>query len=493
MGLLIASRQSDLARLQAYQVGDALQAHNSNLKINYHFRESLGDINQDDPLWKMPEKGVFTQDFRAGLLQGQFDMVVHSWKDLPVEQEEGTEIVATLPRADMRDLLLFKKSHRQKVADSQRLQLFSSSPRRIYNLSRFFKAHFPEKLDEVVFESVRGNILTRVRKLVENPEIDGLIVAKAAIDRLLSVTREEFLKGQKELQDHLKLCDWQVLPLSENPTAAAQGALAVEIKSDRKDLKELLLSVHCQDTWDSVVKERVTLKSHGGGCHQKIGVSHLNRPYGNLHFVKGETEAGEVLDQVMEKEPELNLGKTLSFKTQWFDRESVEYNIPSLVTAHYVARANALPENEKLADQLVWTSGLKTWQKLASRGVWVHGSSESLGEKEDKRLQVLAPNSVWARWTHEQGVVSEGVPIATYKLIAKEQVPQTEGVNDFFWMSGSQFKRAIEVDPKILEANHYCGPGHTFEIISQELKNRGIKKVIKILPNVETWRKATKG
>ena len=69
MRVTIASRRSDLARIQAYQVGDALRAAHSHIEINYSFHESLGDKNQSDPLWQMPEKGVFTQDFREGLLQ----------------------------------------------------------------------------------------------------------------------------------------------------------------------------------------------------------------------------------------------------------------------------------------------------------------------------------------------------------------------------------------------------------------------------------------
>ena len=78
MRLTIASRRSELARIQALQVGEALRATHPQLEINYSFRESLGDKNQNDPLWQMPEKGVFTQDFREGLLRGEFDLVVHS-------------------------------------------------------------------------------------------------------------------------------------------------------------------------------------------------------------------------------------------------------------------------------------------------------------------------------------------------------------------------------------------------------------------------------
>ena len=85
MRVTIGSRRSDLARIQAYQVGETLRGAHPQIEINYSFHESLGDKNLNDPLWQMPEKGVFTQDFREGLLRGDFDLVVHSWKDLPLE------------------------------------------------------------------------------------------------------------------------------------------------------------------------------------------------------------------------------------------------------------------------------------------------------------------------------------------------------------------------------------------------------------------------
>src|SRR6266571_6190160 len=109
MRLVIAARRSELARIQAIHVGNTLQKAHPQDNVDYSFHESLGDRNQNDPLWQMPEKGVFTQDFREGLLRGDFDMVVHSWKDLAIEEDPETEIAATLPRADARDLLLVRE------------------------------------------------------------------------------------------------------------------------------------------------------------------------------------------------------------------------------------------------------------------------------------------------------------------------------------------------------------------------------------------------
>ena len=185
MLLRISARQSDLARLQARLVGRALQEKVPHLQIEFQFRESLGDKNLQDPLWKMPEKGVFTEDFYQDLIQEKTDLVVHSWKDLPTDEKPDTRIQATLPRADARDLLLLKKEWNR---DLGALKIFSSSPRRAHNLRDFLPQVLPNFKSgrAIIFENVRGNIPTRVRKLVESDDVHGLIVAKAALDRLLA-------------------------------------------------------------------------------------------------------------------------------------------------------------------------------------------------------------------------------------------------------------------------------------------------------------------
>lgn len=489
MELRLGARQSDLARLQAYQVGQALEHCYPDTKIKYEFRESLGDLNQNDPLWKMPEKGVFTQDFRQGLVDGCWDLVVHSWKDLPTEQEAGTQIVATLPRADRRDLFLFKKNHWDKVKDSKKLNVFSSSPRRIYNLGSFFLKHFPAPLLKVDFTDVRGNILTRIEKLIASDQVDGLIVAKAALDRLLTVEAKEFQQGQKRLKVLLAQCQWQVLPLSQNPTAAAQGALAVEIASQRDDLKQILQSVNCQETWATVQKERDLLKSYGGGCHQKIGVSVMRRSFGDIIFLKGETELGVILDDFSYNLPSFELEKPLKKQPQWFERSPCRYQIPSAVNAHLVSRSNAMPEDFKpTATDVVWTSGLKTWKDLAKRGIWVNGSFDALGEDEGVPVQALCSHLHWAKWSHTQAPFAETqVQASSYQLVPQVVQQDITSFKEFFWMSGSQFDEAIKQQPTLLQRKHFCGPGHTFTHIQKVLHKNGIVDSLTVLPSYRYW------
>src|SRR5229473_1814366 len=262
MRVTLASRRSELARIQAYQVGDALRLAAPHTEISYSFHESLGDRNQNDPLWQMPEKGVFTQDFRAGLLRGDFDVVVHSWKDLAIEDDAETEIAATLPRADARDLLLVPVSRWLEIARTGTMSILTSSPRRSYNLKSFLPTALPAQLRKLNFIDVRGNVPTRVKKLLQL-DVDGLIVAKAAIDRLLEAEPDEFAATRAELRRALSQCLWMVLPLSTNPSAPAQGALAIEIARSRPELRALLAPINCADTFVAVVQEREILRGYG--------------------------------------------------------------------------------------------------------------------------------------------------------------------------------------------------------------------------------------
>ncbi|MEM7646943.1 MAG: hydroxymethylbilane synthase [Pseudomonadota bacterium] len=494
MELRLGARKSDLARLQAYQVGEALEKAHPNIRVQYDFRQSLGDKNLNDPLWKMPEKGVFTEDFREGLLKGKWDLVVHSWKDLPIDMEEGTELAATLPRADIRDMLFFKKSHFSKVQNEKKLRVYSSSPRRIYNLTPFFQEHFPIALDTVEFESVRGNILTRFEKLAEDNGMDGIIVAKAAIDRLLDVEGEEFVPGKTRLRELLSELLWQILPLSWNPAAAAQGALAVEISSGRNDLKNLLGAIHCDKTWTDVQKERTVLKSYGGGCHQKIGVSVLSRDYGEVFFLKGETEAGEVLDPWKYRSFSAELKKPLVKQPQWFEREEVPFTLSEGVNAHYVARSQSLPRGVTPgSSDIVWTSGLRTWKALARRGIWVHGTSDSLGEQEPMGLESLCENLHWVKWTHEEAPEVGGKQkVASYRLKPQSVSMDISEYEEFFWMSGSQFQEACRQFPELLGKKHFCGPGHTYDLICEVLEKKGIQQKPYRLPGYAHWQEMTK-
>jgi hydroxymethylbilane synthase len=475
MRLTIAARRSELARIQAYQVGDALARAHLHLELEYSFHESLGDRNQNDPLWQMPERGVFTQDFREGLLAGAFDLVVHSWKDLAIESDPLTEVAATLPRADMRDVLLVRSDRWAQVERTGVLRILTSSPRRAHNLKTFLPEALPAKIDELQFVAVRGNVPTRVRKLWQQ-DADGLIVAKAALDRLLGTERPEFALTRADMRQALEKCRFMVLPLRANPTAPGQGALAIEIKREREDLRSLLATINCADTFASVTRERAILGGYGGGCHQKIGASVLKRPYGEITFVRGLADDGTILDSeslcASQKTPAKvsreDLWPLKLSDAVWFDREPIPVQIPLTDTALWISKAEAFPPEANAAtSQIIWASGLQTWRRLAQRGVWVNGSAEGLGEQERPGIETLAGGELnWLKLTHQQNFNGNGRDsVATYRLVTKDLNPNLEGKTHFFWNSGSSFERALALNPWIKTMTHYCGPGNTRQIL----------------------------
>ena len=501
MRVKIASRKSDLARLQALTVARELKKKNRNLEVEHEFTASLGDKNLDVPLWTMGSKGVFTEDFHKDLLSGRIDMVVHSWKDLPTEMPKGTKIVATLPREDIRDVLLVNRSAWKKAIKKAKLLVLTSSPRRLYNLKEELKFLLPGGIEDVEFRDVRGNIPTRIDKLLLG-DGDALVMAKAAIDRLLSADFKEFDGVKSDLAKKLKRCLWMVLPLSINPAAAAQGALAIEIAEGREDLENLIRPIQCQKTFDAVRWERDVLSSYGGGCHQKIGVSRESKEFGDLTFLKGVTDEGEVLnqmnllsnDKVEKKLPQIDREQAWSAQLDpgksWFTRQSLEISDESLkpYDAIYVGRSSALIEGVSFSqNQVIWVSGVLSWKALAKKGFWINGCSDGLGEHEAPKISHLTAKKdlLWCKLSHTDGVAKEGEKfLATYRLCPSKKSPDLSGKRHFFWKSGSSFERALSLFPEIEKGTHYCGPGHTAECIESRL-GPGRKPVIFL--NEDDW------
>lgn len=483
MRLKLSSRKSDLARLQAYQVGEKLISEIQGLEIEYRFRESLGDQNQHDPLWKMPSKGVFTEDFKADLLSGETDMVVHSWKDLPTDLGTQTEIAATLPRADASDLLLFK----EKSLGKKDVKIFSSSPRRSWNLSKLLSELLPGSNTQVSFENVRGNIQTRVKKLIESPQVDGLILAKAAMDRLLTAEAPEFQSTRDFLNSALKELNWMVLPISENPTAAAQGALAVEVRSDRLDLKKLISVINCENTFLSATAERNLLKAFGGGCHLALGMSHQNFTDFEVVTVKGKTPEGvEIFKRELKlksSQSPIQFAKELCWSSSQLQktRESLNVQLPTGF-GYIISRSESWSEKVK-SHQYLWAAGLETWKKLAARGFWVHGCFDSLGGNSQPPVSSLVPTLKWMTLTHQgHPYFDKSRHIATYKLNC--QIGDLTKYRYFYWKSSSDFLMALLDHPQIIEFHHACGPGSTYQTIKSKITHERIR----VFLNENEWR-----
>ena len=474
--IMLGARASVLARVQAREVGKALQARHPGLDVQYTFLSSPADRELDTPLPELLKRGGFTGDLGVALRAGSIDVAVHLWKDLPFSSHPQTQIVATLPRADTRDLLLVK---REWLTGSNRseLRVLSSSARRRTNLSGFLQWALPVKPPRVTFVLARGDCEARLRQLMEG-DAAALVLAKANIDRLLASKDEEFAAVRERVLAVLDACEVMVLPLALNPTAPGQGALAIEIRRDRPELTELLAPINDAASFGRVLAERARLSPTGDEDHP-FGVSIIPVHCGEIEFTRGQ-RAGQWIQNAELRRHDSPLPPAANGHAVWTGEAGnmERYRRVTLPVRHdhfadariglFVARSEAWPDGyTPRPRQVVWSAGIDTWRRLAARGIWVHGSDESLGESGARGVAPLFPRvQRWVKFSHESGYDSPfSERIATYRLERCGPLDDLSGRTHFYWRSGAQFYDYLRANPEIRGAWHGCGPGNTFSMI----------------------------
>jgi len=484
--LVLGARASPLSRVQARLVGDALQARHAGCDIRYRFAASAGDRDLAAPLPGLLREGAFTGELSQALHEGLIDVAVHSWKDLPLRESMHTRIAATLPRADARDLLLVRRDW-LTGSDQAELRVLSSSARRRTNLGGFLHWALPVRPRRVTFVPVRGDIGQRLGRL-EAGDCAALVVAKAAIDRLLAAHGPEFTVSRRSVRAALAACEVVVLPLTSNPAAPGQGALAIEVRRDRNDLHDLFAAVNHEPTFRRVQAERAALASAGDEDHP-LGVSITPIDCGEVEFIRGRRDGARVATTELRRH-DPPLPEAADAGSVWTG-EPAGYGIfrrRPLAVPHdriadprcglFVARAEALPAGYVQPDgQVVWTAGLETWRKLAARGIRVHGSEESLGEGDLSAIRNLYPHTErWIKLSHAAGRDFPGRErVVTYRLERHGALPDVGRHTHFFWRSGSQFLEYLREYPRLRAAWHGAGPGHTLGTIRAELGGERVR------------------
>ena len=203
----ILSRKSELAIIQARLVGLELKKKFPDLNISYLYKSTKGDINQTSSLSNMKSLGVFTNDLRKDLQNNKCDIIVHSWKDLPIEFGDKTFIAGTLKRADERDILFIDKKKINRIKKSKKISILSSSPRRAYNLKPFIAEYFPYECKNISFHDVRGNIPTRFKKFLGGVDEDWFVTVHVCIEKAASgaIVAAELLSGCNSDSDELEI------------------------------------------------------------------------------------------------------------------------------------------------------------------------------------------------------------------------------------------------------------------------------------------------
>jgi len=237
--LVIATRASRLALWQAEHVRDRLRTLYPACAVELLTLTTRGDQILDRTLSKVGGKGLFVKELENALLDGRADIAVHSLKDVPVDLQAPFELCAVLERADPRDA--FVSSRYASLADLPEGAVVGTSSLRRESQIR---ARHPG----LAVRPLRGNLDTRLAKL-DKGEYDAIVLAAAGLQRL-------------GLQDRIR----SLLDPADSLPAAGQGALGIEIRNDRDDLRAWMAPLISARTTSCVLAERAVSRRLGGSC-----------------------------------------------------------------------------------------------------------------------------------------------------------------------------------------------------------------------------------
>ncbi len=283
--IVIGTRATPLARIQADLVARRLGALGVDTEVRA--MSSQGDRSLGGSFAQA--KGAFTGELTAALRDDSVDLVVHSLKDLPVEDEPDLVIAAVPERERPFDLLLFapdlttagEGEASETTAELTTLldagqdaaarsvaaaadafaplpagaRLGTSSPRR--------QAGALAIRPDLVCCAIRGSVGRRLEWL-QSGAIDALLAAEAGLLRLARSGELEASAAASIRGYRLDLRSW--------PCAPGQGALAVQIlRGGRLDGHPAMAALDDAPSRAAAFAERSLLGRLGGGCLRPFG------------------------------------------------------------------------------------------------------------------------------------------------------------------------------------------------------------------------------
>ena len=242
--LVIGSRGSKLALVQAELVKSQLTQKDESLDVHVEVIKTSGDVKKE-PLSVIGGKGVFTKELEDALLDGRIDLAVHSLKDLPSLIPSELTLAAICERENPFDALVLSETPASLVSLENLRSgavVGTSSPRRLAQLKHL--------RPDVVVKDVRGNVDTRIRKL-DAGDFDALILACAGLRRL-------------GLENRITGTLFEMLP------AIGQGALGLETRANDAKTIAAVAKLNHAPTQFACTAERSLLRALGGGCQLPI-------------------------------------------------------------------------------------------------------------------------------------------------------------------------------------------------------------------------------
>jgi hydroxymethylbilane synthase len=235
--LRVGTRRSTLARRQTDLVTAHLAVPVEIVPITTEGDRSSASLQQ------IGGTGVFVSALRDALLGGEIDVAVHSYKDLPITPCAGIATAAVPRRDDPRDALVARDRLTLGELPSG-ARVGTGSPRRTAQLLVLGLG--------LQIVPLRGNVDTRLEAVGRH--LDAVVLALAGLRRL----------GRAEAVTEI-LDPIQLLP------APAQGALAVEVRSDDAAALAAVRPLDDADTRACVTAERALLAGLQAGCSAPVG------------------------------------------------------------------------------------------------------------------------------------------------------------------------------------------------------------------------------
>lgn len=242
MKYFVGTRKSKLALIQTGIVISQLKKKHPDNDYKIKTILTKGDVERR-PIFMIDRKGIFEKEIDLAVANDEVDFAVHSLKDVPVDLHPDL-IVSCIPKRAMKNDVFISKNQFTLTDVKKNAVVGTSSLRRAIQISRF--------RSDIVVKPIRGNIDSRLKKLDEG-QFDGLVLAKASIDRL----------GCKEYFIDLDLTSF--------PSSPGQGALGIVCKRNNLKTIKMLKSIEDKNSKFEVDAERSLSFFLKSGCRFPIG------------------------------------------------------------------------------------------------------------------------------------------------------------------------------------------------------------------------------
>jgi hydroxymethylbilane synthase len=219
-----------------------LQKQNPSSEFEIKTITTKGDTDTR-ALFTIDQKGIFEKEIDKAVAEKQIDFAVHSLKDVPSDISKSLTIACVPKRESANDVLITKDGSNLKTIQLSAV-VGTSSLRRAVQVSRI--------RPDVVVKPVRGNIETRINKVIDG-KFDAIILAEAGISRLgLDVKHS-------------------VLSTKDFPPSPGQGALAIVCRADDDKTISMLKKIEDKKSRIEIEAERALSDYVESGCRFPVG------------------------------------------------------------------------------------------------------------------------------------------------------------------------------------------------------------------------------